>query len=182
MFKKWCQVAVNILKAVARQSGTTIPEQEPSYPKTKNNYKSSTESPAIGKVLVPDPNYKKDSTQAISTDAPKSGSSVTVKAGAVTEAVDAANADSEGSFVLPEASFVMKTRRSDGIKYFINVTDHSDVPPGRIATSSVIAKESIEKDGSMCHVFDVCLNRDYLTGIIGNQSEEGDGVREQVRQ
>lgn len=178
-------VAKRILDAVAAQSGKPIPPQEPGYPKTRNNYKASTQSSTIDAVLVPNPNYEKCNEGAD----PKVVEAAGIDNGHVDEVsppvefacspVAFAN-DDNGTYILPEASFVMKTRRSDGIKYFINITDHDDIPVGRITTSSAIAKESISKDGSTCHVYDVCLNRDYSQNILGNQSDLGDQQREEV--
>lgn len=154
---------MRVLKAIAKESGKSIPEQEPSYPKTKNNYKASTQSAMVGPILVPG---RKNDSKISSTHV---------------EPLQILTTDS-GVLCLPEASFVMKVKRSDGVKYFINVTDHDDVPNGRIVTSTAAAKESIAKDGTTCHVYDVCLNRSFLHAILVDQTAVSDPLREQVAQ
>lgn len=178
------QVSSELLKAVAHRSGKPIPPQEPAYPKTKNNYKASVQSPVVGKVLVPDPNYTKSAPVPLPSQEEQNVSQVTndLHASDVPKVATAAEAILDnGSYVLPEPAFVVKTKRSDGIKYFVNICDHDDVPQNRITTSSTIPKESAAKDGSTCHVFDVCLNRTYLHTILGNQTTSGDQLREEVR-
>ena len=174
---------MDLLKAVADRSGKPIPPQDPTYPKTKNNYKGSVQSPVVGKVFVPDPNY----TKSVPVPPALQGEHKVMEAGAdlsssdVHEVSAIPRSSESGSYVLPEPAFVVKTKRTDGIKYFVNICDHDDVPRNRIVTSSAVPKESLAKDGSTCHVFDVCLNRTYLHGILGNQSTNGDSLREEVR-
>ena len=149
----YMQISTRIMLDISKLSNASIPSQEPTYPKTKNNYKSSTETPNVSLVLIPDP---RNTSLVISEDLNSKPSEISKQ---VESLKDSELREDNGTFVTPEPQFVLKTRRSDGIKYFVNLCVHSSVPKGRIVCSSAVPKESIAKDGSSCHVFDVTVNK-----------------------
>jgi hypothetical protein len=82
--------------------------------------------------------------------------------------------------ITPRPRFVIKTRRSDNLKYFINVCEHAMIGYGKMQTSSKFPKKTVDKDGSTSFVYDICLNTNYLGSLLQDESEVADAQREEV--
>ena len=124
-----------------------------SLPRIKNNYKGQTIAP----VLIP---------SVTSTVFQLDGPSVSEN-----DAHDPPAPD----LVTPIAGFVLKTRRSDGQKIFINVCSHSSVPVGVIITSPE-GVEIPDKDGSMSLVYDACCDSELMSEISSGSKDRQDEV------
>ncbi len=120
-----------------------------SLPKTKNNYKGGNVSP-----IIVDNSLLMTSASEVTPEAPALSPDIV-----------------DNSLVTPLAGFVMKSRRSDGTKVFINVCSHTSIAKGFFA-APVGPVEIQDKDGSLSLVYDICCDAETMTLSQSSKEEQ----------